>query len=120
MLSAALALAFAPCPPPPAKRHHCVADGDTVWVEGQKLRLADIDAPEMPRRARCRREADLAIRAQQRLAALLNETKAQPQFTGRHGVFGRPLVLYPQISATLIEEGLAVSYRQGKRPNWCS
>lgn len=27
-------------------RHSCVVDGDTLWIEGEKIRLADIDAPE--------------------------------------------------------------------------
>jgi endonuclease YncB( thermonuclease family) len=27
-------------------RHTCVIDGDTIWLEGVKIRVADIDTPE--------------------------------------------------------------------------
>ena len=26
--------------------YNCVVDGDTIWIEGQDIRIADIDAPE--------------------------------------------------------------------------
>jgi endonuclease YncB( thermonuclease family) len=28
-------------------RKACVVDGDTIWLDGQKIRSADIDAPEV-------------------------------------------------------------------------
>jgi endonuclease YncB( thermonuclease family) len=30
-----------------AVRRNCVIDGDTVWVDGEKIRLSGIDAPEI-------------------------------------------------------------------------
>ena len=28
--------------------YNCVVDGDTIWLKGQKIRVADIDAPRDP------------------------------------------------------------------------
>ena len=39
----------------------CVVDGDTVWIEREKIRLSGIDAPEV--RGKCLFERDLAVRA---------------------------------------------------------
>jgi hypothetical protein len=43
MITALAALALAACPPSGA-RDHCVVDGDTLWWEGEKIRIAEIDA----------------------------------------------------------------------------
>ena len=40
-----IAAALAVCAPGP--RDNCVHDGDTVWLGGEKLRIADIDTPEL-------------------------------------------------------------------------
>lgn len=50
---------------------NCVVDGDTFWIGGEKVRIADIDAPET-HPSRCDREADLGRRATLRLQTLLN------------------------------------------------
>lgn len=42
------------CPAPPARRVTCVVDMDTVWIEREKIRLLDINAPEIARRTRDR------------------------------------------------------------------
>jgi micrococcal nuclease len=39
-----LAASFALCAPGP--RTTCVVDGDTFWLSGEKIRIADINAPE--------------------------------------------------------------------------
>ena len=49
----------------------CVVDGDTFWMEGTKIRIADIDTPET-HGPRCTAEGALGMRATQRLLALLN------------------------------------------------
>ena len=54
-----------------AVHEQCVVDGDTFRLRGQRIRIADIDAPEI-RPSRCAREADLGSRATTRLLALLN------------------------------------------------
>jgi len=50
---------------------NCVVDGDTFWMEGVKIRVADIDAPET-HPPHCPYEADLGDRATVRLHNLLN------------------------------------------------
>ncbi|CAN5446207.1 hypothetical protein BH09PSE4_BH09PSE4_23710 [soil metagenome] len=49
----------------------CVVDGDTFWMDGEKIRVADIDAPET-HPARCALEQELGDRATIRLQQLLN------------------------------------------------
>lgn len=35
-------------------RRNCIVDGDTFWIKGEKVRIANIDAPEMPGSDRCK------------------------------------------------------------------
>ncbi len=35
------------CPPPPARRQHCLHDADSGWIAGVKYRFAGFDAPEL-------------------------------------------------------------------------
>ncbi len=35
-------------------RKTCVVDGDTFWLDGEKIRIVNIDAPETPGSARCK------------------------------------------------------------------
>lgn len=115
LLSAILAASIAVCAPPPARRFHCVHDGDTVWWQGEKIRIADIDAPEL--KGRCKRETRLAFAARDRLVVLIN---AQPAITiTRTGTdrYGRTLARLDGIDEQLIREGLAT--RWPKRRDWC-
>lgn len=48
----------------------CVVDGDTFQVHGQRIRIENIDAPEI-HDARCKAEAILGWRATERLSELL-------------------------------------------------
>ncbi len=50
---------------------NCVVDGDTFWIGGQKVRIADIDAPETARLP-LPSELELGERAARQLQALLN------------------------------------------------
>ncbi len=104
------------------RRTDCVVDGDTFWFRGEKIRIADIDAPEVSP-PRCQREADLGESATRRLQALLN---AGP-FTLVAGArdqdqYGRKLrnVLRGgrSIGEVLIAEGLARCWN-GPRRSWC-
>ncbi|WP_370363079.1 thermonuclease family protein [Agrobacterium fabrum] len=52
-------------------RTHCVIDGDTLWREGVKIRIADIDTPEISN-PKCESEAELGSRATSRLLLLVN------------------------------------------------
>lgn len=115
LLFTALAISISVCEPPPAKRWHCVHDGDTVWWQGEKIRIADIDAPEL--KGRCKKETRLAIRARDRLVVLLNS--GRPIELHRTGVdrYGRTLARFDGIGEQLIREGLASRWPQ--RRNWC-
>ena len=109
------ALALALCPPPPAIRHTCVVDGDTVWIEGEKIRLAGIDAPEI--NGRCEYERNLARQARDRLVSLLNSRTIVIERTGTDR-YGRTLAYVSGAGEVLVQEGLAKRWR-GRREPWC-
>jgi micrococcal nuclease len=110
----AFALAIAVCAPPPAHRVTCVVDGDTVWIAREKIRLLDIDAPEME--GRCAAERALAVRSRDRLAVLLRSGEVT---IARDGVdkYGRTLARLGDLGEVLVREGLA--RRWGDRRGWC-
>ena len=99
-------------------RVNCVVDGDTVWINREKIRLSDIDAPEL--HARCHSELVGALKAQKRLAVLLTGKIT----IKRHGVgyYGRTLAtLYAHginVNDEMTREGLARPY-DGHRLPWC-
>lgn len=104
-------------------RSNCVVDGDTFYYQGQKIRIADIDAPETGS-AQCASEAERGERAKQRLRELLNEAPFE-----LHGYmsrdtdrYGRKLRIVTRdgrsIGDILIAEGLARRWN-GKRRPWC-
>jgi endonuclease YncB( thermonuclease family) len=115
---------FAPCEG--AHRVTCVVDGDTFWYLGEKVRVADINAPEVSEPA-CAREAELGRRATVRLIALLNAGPftlgANADGTGRNrDRYGRLLRTVARGGASLggqlVGEGLAERW-QGHRGSWC-
>lgn len=61
------------CPAPPARRVTCVVDMDTVWIEREKIRLLEINAPEMD--GRSPRESQIARRTRDRQVELLGERR---------------------------------------------
>ena len=99
----------------------CVVDGDTFYLNGENIRLADIDAPEVA--ARCAAEANLAVRATRRLQALLSEghltlTKPgedQDEYGRRHRVVMRD---GRSIGEVMISEGLARPWAR-RAESWC-
>jgi endonuclease YncB( thermonuclease family) len=117
ILTALAAAAIAVCPAPgtgvPA-RHHCVHDGDTVWWQGEKIRIADIDTPELT--GRCDRERRLARAARTRLVVLLNTRPVTITRTGRDR-YGRTLAVLGKVGDRMIAEGLAT--RWPNRRDWC-
>ena len=101
---------------------NCVVDGDTIWLGGQRIRVADIDAPET-HEPRCAEEQELGNRATLRLRQLLNGGAVSVQAIDRdEDRYGRKLrvVLVDgrSVGDTLVGEGLARSYGSGRRP-WC-
>jgi endonuclease YncB( thermonuclease family) len=104
-------------------RHNCVIDGDTFYYRGEKIRIADIDAPETGG-AQCDFEAKLGARATLRLRELLNHGpfelhSFQSRDTDRYGRKLRIVVRDgASIGDRLIAEGLARRW-SGRRMPWC-
>lgn len=103
-------------------RTTCVVDGDTFWLDGTKIRIADINTPEIGA-PQCASEAALGRAATTRLTELLSAGPFTLEGTDRdEDRYGRKLrvVLRDGISIgdTLIAEGLAERWH-GRRGNWC-
>lgn len=101
----------------------CVVDGDTFYLDGEKIRLADIDTPET-HPPRCAEEVELGKRATLRLRALLNEGGFTLGTIERdEDRYGRKLrtVLRDgeSLGDVLVSEGLARPYAGGRR-SWCA
>jgi endonuclease YncB( thermonuclease family) len=101
---------------------NCVADGDTFWNEGVKIRMADIEGPET-HPPRCAREADMGRRATFRLQELLNEGAFELATPGRdEDRYRRKLRVITRngqsLGLLLVNEGLARKWT-GKRQSWC-
>lgn len=104
-------------------RSNCVIDGDTFFLNGEKIRIADIDAPETGG-AQCAAEAELGARATRRLRELLNEGPFELRGYDRRDrdPYGRKLRIVirngSSIGDRLVAEGLARRWT-GRRLPWC-
>ena len=101
---------------------NCVVDGDTFWYAGEKVRIADINTPEVSS-PKCPREAALGAQASERLLALLNEGNFTLETIDRdRDRYGRLLRTVTRggtsLGAVLVHEGLAEEWR-GTRGGWC-
>jgi endonuclease YncB( thermonuclease family) len=102
---------------------NCVVDGDTIWLDGVKIRVADIDAPET-HPSRCQREADLGDRATRRLQELINAGPFEVRPIGRRDQdqYGRKLRVLVRrgesLGDILVAEGLVRTW-SGRRERWC-
>jgi endonuclease YncB( thermonuclease family) len=104
------------------QRITCVVDGDTFWFRGEKIRIADIDTPELSP-PRCQRERELGLAAKQRLLEILNSGPLSFKVAARdEDRFGRKLrIVYRErrsVGDILVVEGLARKW-QGSRLSWC-
>jgi micrococcal nuclease len=104
-------------------RFTCVVDGDTLWYKGDRIRIADIDAPEVSQ-PQCARELNLGEQATARLIALLNAGPISLQTTDtEYDRYGRRLLKITRngrsLGATLVNEGLAERWG-GPQINWCA
>ncbi|WP_234902686.1 MULTISPECIES: thermonuclease family protein [Rhizobium/Agrobacterium group] len=105
------------------RRTTCVVDGDTFWLEGVKIRIADIDAPEISQPA-CEEERLAGEAAKLRLLQLLN---AAAEFSLVAGVrdedpYGRKLRIVSRAGKSLGEQ--LVREKLGRRwgsprIDWC-
>ena len=104
-------------------RDNCVVDGDTFYLMGDKIRIADIDAPETGG-ARCSYESQLGNRATRRLRELLNAGPFELQSYKSRDTdrYGRKLRVVMRdgksLGDILITEGLARRWN-GRREPWC-
>lgn len=103
-------------------RVNCVVDGDTFWYRGEKIRVADINTPEVSSPG-CAREAELAARATGRLHALLNAGAFSLGRVDRdRDRYGRLLRTVTRdgesLGQVLVAEGLAEDWK-GYRGSWC-
>ena len=102
--------------------NNCVVDGDTFWLAGERIRIADIDAPEI-HPPRCAEEARLGDAATRRLYALLNQGPVMLEIEGRDtDRYGRKLRIITRggrsLGDQLVAEGLARRWT-GRRQPWC-
>lgn len=115
------AAAFVFCAQGP--RNTCVVDGDTFWLNGEKVRIADINAPETSGAA-CPAEAAQGEAAKRRLLSLLNagpfDLIVQGRAQDRYGRLLRTVTRGGRsLGGMLVAEGLAEPW-QGKRGDWCA
>ncbi len=102
-----------------------VVDGDTVRFNGKQLRLLVIDAPEISS-PRCPAEYQAGMAAKDELSDFMFGRLVTVHYSGRHDVFGRPLVKLSidgkDAGKHLLSRDLAVRYAWGKRVSriyWC-
>lgn len=104
------------------RRINCVIDGDTFWYGGEKIRLADINAPEVTD-PDCPRERQLGAAATARLRQWLNAGAFSLATSERdRDAYGRLLRTVTRdgasVGVVLVDEGLAEQWR-GRRGSWC-
>lgn len=99
---------------------NCVVDGDTFWMGGRKIRIADIDTPET-HPPRCAEEARLGEAATMRLQVLLNAGPITLSGS-EEDRYGRQLRIVERggssLGQVLVDEGLARPW-EGRRRGWC-
>ncbi|MEZ5790252.1 MAG: thermonuclease family protein [Nitratireductor sp.] len=102
------------------ERITCVVDGDTVWIDGEKIRLASIDAPEAG--GKCFAERDLAARSAEFLRRFLEAGDPAIERSGmdRYGrTLARIWVGRAEAGEALVAAGLARPWK-GHREDWCN
>lgn len=99
-----------------------MVDGDTFYLAGEKIRIADIDAPET-HDYRCAEELERGQAATRRLQDLLSSGAVRLASIDRdRDAYGRKLrtveVNGAGVGEALVGEGLARWYAGGRR-GWC-
>lgn len=99
-----------------------ITDGDTFRYRGERIRIADIDTPEV--RGRCAEETRLAAQATARMSELLQAGPFELEPIGGRDEdhFGRKLRVVTRdgrsLGDQLVAEGLARTWT-GRREPWC-
>lgn len=100
---------------------NCVIDGGTIHVEGEKIRIAGIDAPQI-RGAACEQERSRGIDAAVRLAELLNGGKVTlgASVHQTDGSDARKVLVDGQdVAEPMVDAGLARAPGSSD-PSWCA
>jgi len=104
-----------------AEGGNCVADGDTIYIHGEKVQIAGIEAPAI-QDAKCEAERSRGIDAATRLPDLLNggNVTVSRSFRDQGGRAVRyVLVNGDDVGERMLSEGLA--RRAGSsEPDWCA
>lgn len=106
-----------------------VVDGDTIRIDRTRIRLLDIDTPEITR-PRCPEELARGQAARKRLEALIERAgRAELVGNGTRDPNGRPLARLildgRDVGEVLVADGLAVPWRPGREAwvrrgqHWC-
>ena len=98
-----------------------VIDGDTFDLNGERVRVAGIDAPET-HPPRCAQEAQLGVAATQKLAELLRGGTLwiSGEKTDRYGRSVRTVRINGEdVADAMIGSGLARNYDGKQRQSWC-
>ena len=100
-------------------------DGDTIVIDGETIRVANIDTPEI-RHAQCDAELRLGQVAKRRVAELIGAGTItiirgdNGRMTDKYGrSLGRVLVDGRDVGEMLVAEGLARRW-DGRRHPWCA
>ncbi len=112
-----------------------VVDGDTVKVKVQiwlghylevKVRIAEIDAPEISSKAKCTKEKELGLKAKEFLESVIPQQSTINLTRISEDKFGGRVDATIQTTdgknpgELLLREGLASPYnKRGKKKNWC-
>ena len=106
-----------------------VYDGDTIKIGGQRMRLLDIDTPEISK-PQCSYEEKVGYEARDRLRELIGQAGTIEIIdSGTTDKYGRNLI-YVEVDGRdagkiLVSEGLALRYRGGsaawreRQRHWC-
>ena len=127
MKSLIFALALALAGALPASAATIIIDGDTIDIDGTRIRILDIDTPETFR-SRCENELILGLKAKERLRELLDsgEVTFVPEGLDRYRrTLARVYVDGVNVGQILIDEGHALNYVPGsvakgaRLAKWC-
>ena len=108
-----------------------IIDGDTLSIDGTRIRIVEIDTPET-HKSRCENELVLGLKAKERLRALVDQGPVHHEAVDLDR-YGRTLArVYidldngpVDIGETLLNEGFALPYRPGPQDElrrlqvWC-
>lgn len=103
-----------------AQQRSRTVDGDTIVLDGRRVRIMGLNTPE--RQARCPRQARLARKATERMRELVaGGVTVRPHGRDR---YDRRLAAVRDrhgrdVAKVMVREGLARDYHGGRREGWC-